>query len=276
MTGPAACLNCGTALAGRWCHACGQDAHHDHRSLRGLAEETIEGLFHADSRLWRTLAQLALRPAVLTRSYIAGQRASQIPPLRLFLVALLALFLTRPPSGIHLDIAADPAPGTAQHETPAKAAPADHIDVDIPGYPALAQWIARAAPLAAHHPDEVLLGMREWAHRLAILLLPIAALTLKLLYAGRRAIALFDHLIFATHSLSFLGFTTALLLSLHAPGWLMLGLPACHLFAHLRGTYGGSILATGLRMGALGALSALVFLAFLLGLAGLSVNEMMG
>ena len=51
----APCPNCGTALAGPWCHACGQSAEDFHRSLVKLAGEALEGLFELDGRLWRTL-----------------------------------------------------------------------------------------------------------------------------------------------------------------------------------------------------------------------------
>ena len=90
----APCANCGTPLMGPWCHACGQLGEDFHRSSWKLLMETIEGLFHFDGRLWRTLPGLAINPARLTNSYLEGHRAPQIPPLRLFLVVLLLVFLT--------------------------------------------------------------------------------------------------------------------------------------------------------------------------------------
>ena len=55
--------------------------------------ETLEGLFELDSRLWRTLPDLALRPARLTRRYLDGHRVAQIPPFRLFLIVVVLVFL---------------------------------------------------------------------------------------------------------------------------------------------------------------------------------------
>ncbi len=89
----APCPNCGTALAGPWCQACGQSSDDFHRSLVKLAGETLEGLFELDSRLWRTLPDLALRPARLTRRYLDGHRVAQIPPFRLFLIVVVLVFL---------------------------------------------------------------------------------------------------------------------------------------------------------------------------------------
>lgn len=89
----ASCPNCATPLAGPWCHACGQSGEDFHRSIGRLCGEVLEGLLHLDGRLWRTLPALMLRPAELTRGYLDGHRAPQIPPLRLFLVILLAIFV---------------------------------------------------------------------------------------------------------------------------------------------------------------------------------------
>ena len=87
------CANCATPLQGPWCHVCGQSAEDFHRSIVKLTGEVIEGVLHADGRLWRTLPDLMFRPGRLTRAYLEGHRAPQIPPLRLFLVVLLAIFL---------------------------------------------------------------------------------------------------------------------------------------------------------------------------------------
>jgi uncharacterized membrane protein len=86
------CANCGTALLGPWCHACGQLGEDFHRSWVRLVGESVEGVLHMDGRLWRTLPDLVVRPGRLTRRYLDGHRAPQIPPLRLFLVVLLIVF----------------------------------------------------------------------------------------------------------------------------------------------------------------------------------------
>jgi uncharacterized membrane protein len=86
------CANCGAELRGPWCHACGQLGEDFHRSWIRLMGESVEGLVHMDGRLWRTLPDLVLRPGRLTRRYLDGHRAPQIPPLRLFLVVLLLVF----------------------------------------------------------------------------------------------------------------------------------------------------------------------------------------
>ncbi len=55
------CANCGAALAGNLCSACGQPAH-VHRSLLHLAEEVLHGVFAA---LWRMFVLLSVCAVVL-------------------------------------------------------------------------------------------------------------------------------------------------------------------------------------------------------------------
>ncbi len=86
------CPNCETPLAGPYCYTCGQLGEQFERSVWHLLVETVEGLFHFDGRLFQTLPKLTIKPGELTRSYLAGKRAYQIPPLRMFLVVLLVVF----------------------------------------------------------------------------------------------------------------------------------------------------------------------------------------
>ncbi|MBV8665009.1 MAG: DUF3667 domain-containing protein [Burkholderiaceae bacterium] len=86
-----ACLNCGAALVGNYCHVCGQSGHL-HRSLLHLVEELLHGLFHFEAKGWRTLPQLVAFPGRLTRSYIDGKRTRYVSPLALFLFMVFLMF----------------------------------------------------------------------------------------------------------------------------------------------------------------------------------------
>jgi hypothetical protein len=87
------CLNCGTTLAGQYCHACGQHAH-VHRTLRAFAQDFLTGALNFEGKIFKTLPLLAWRPGVLTRRYINGQRARFVSPLALFLFSVFLLFAT--------------------------------------------------------------------------------------------------------------------------------------------------------------------------------------
>jgi hypothetical protein len=88
-----ACLNCGAPLTGRYCANCSQAADVHVPSTRELLHEALEGITHSDSRLWRTLKLLWFEPGKLTVEFVAGRRASYLPPFRLYLVLSVIFFL---------------------------------------------------------------------------------------------------------------------------------------------------------------------------------------
>jgi Protein of unknown function (DUF3667) len=85
------CLNCGTALSASYCGSCGQPAHL-HRSLWHLSEEFLHGVLHFDAKGVRTVPLLALRPGLLTRRYIDGQRTRYVSPMALFLFCIFLMY----------------------------------------------------------------------------------------------------------------------------------------------------------------------------------------
>lgn len=86
------CVNCGADLLGAFCHRCGQAAH-VHRSLMHLLDESLHHLLHFETRGWQTLPLLIVRPGLVTRRYIQGQRKRYLAPLPLFLFSIFLLFL---------------------------------------------------------------------------------------------------------------------------------------------------------------------------------------
>ncbi|MFC0349475.1 DUF3667 domain-containing protein [Undibacterium danionis] len=85
------CANCGAQLTGAFCHACGQSAH-IHRSLLHMVEEALHGIFHFDTKAWRTIPALIFKPGHLTKQYIEGKRTSFVSPLALFLFLIFLMF----------------------------------------------------------------------------------------------------------------------------------------------------------------------------------------
>jgi hypothetical protein len=243
------CYNCGTPLRGPWCYACGQSGEDFHRSAFHLVGEAVEGLTHADGRLWQTLPRLIIRPAALTRDYLAGKRASQVPPLRVFLVVLLMVFLV----GEWTGSAGNTHVGVVKLD-PSDRAKLQKLEVHIyrPWDAAVTDWTRTHLARAVDNPDRFIEAMGAWAHDFAFLMLPISALLLAALFVFRRRFVLFDHLIFSMHSLAFQGLLlVAMMLSgavgLKVTGWLLL-LSPLHLFFHLRGVYGLGKFGTLVRM----------------------------
>lgn len=90
---PSVCANCGAAMGGPFCPACGQSARALARPAFALAGEALGDLFALDGRLARTLGGLFTRPGAVARAFMDGKRAAHTPPIRLYLLASL-LFLS--------------------------------------------------------------------------------------------------------------------------------------------------------------------------------------
>ena len=271
------CANCGETLAGPWCHACGQLAEDFHRSIVRLLGEVVESLTHMDGRLWRTLPNLAVKPGRLTRDYIDGRRASQIPPLRLFLVVLLLFFLTTS-LGPRQDLLKFGSPA----ERARVSAEIGQSNIQIGGLSrqnlALVNWLKARAQAVLQDPERFRLVLEAQEERFAFLALPVATLLLALVFVFQRRFYIFDHTIFALHSLSFQGLllSASNILKLGVPGAsLILFLAPVHLFIHMRGSYETSILGTLFRMAlmAIGSLIAFTVLFLCLLVVGLVAME---
>jgi len=280
------CANCGTPLLGPWCYACGQSGEEFHRSIVKLLVEVFEGLFHFDGRVWRTLPDLIRRPAHLTRSYLDGHRAPQIPPLRLFLVVLLAVFFAASigSRGVtvnttttddhgkvlsektrHIANLSDLSPAEQAQvrdaltkanisvgvgESKAKVSAVGAQSDQGPG-----SWWKNRLTKTFEDPERFKLVLEQWSERFAFLTLPLATCLLSLLFIFQRQFYIFDHTIFSLHSLSATGLLLAvtLLFSKITQGHsqlLLLAAPV-HLFFHMRGVYRTSVIGTLLRMGLL-------------------------
>ena len=267
------CYNCGTVLKGPWCYQCGQLGEDFHRSAHHLLAEAFESFFHADGRLWKTLPGLLLRPGHLTSSYLHGKRAPQIPPMRLFLVVLLLLFIAG-------DLAMSHGHVLLLHVDPKDRGDLDKMQVHLfPAYDtALTNWLKIHLGRAFDHPQALIDAMGNWAHRFAFMTLPISALILSAIFIFRRGVVLFDHLIFSMHSLSFLGLMTTLALlgdtyGFPAASWLLALTPA-HLFVHMRGTYNTGIFFTLIRMWVLFLASSVAFALMMAGLVLIGLNAL--
>lgn len=90
----AKCKNCGSALTGEYCAACGQRRGRGDLRLSEALGEVFDEVFSWDSRLWRTLFALIFRPGLLTAEFVAGRRARYVPPFRLYLIISFLTFLT--------------------------------------------------------------------------------------------------------------------------------------------------------------------------------------
>lgn len=88
------CANCGAALNGEYCAACGQRRFQpDDRRMAHLLGEVFGALTDFDGRIWRSLRAALLQPGRIARDWIDGRRARWVSPIRLALLANLLYFL---------------------------------------------------------------------------------------------------------------------------------------------------------------------------------------
>jgi hypothetical protein len=88
-----ACLSCGAAIAGAYCATCGQKNDDMRRSSFVLFKDFLKDTLSFDSRMWRTLALMAVAPGTVPTNYSHGRRSRYTPPVRLFLVVSFLFFL---------------------------------------------------------------------------------------------------------------------------------------------------------------------------------------
>ncbi|MGA8808267.1 MAG: DUF3667 domain-containing protein [Thermoanaerobaculia bacterium] len=87
------CTNCG-GPSSDYCVRCGerQPGHHD-LSVGHFAHEVVHEFVHLDSKLFRTLRDIVVKPGFLTEEYFAGRKSRYIAPLRLFLTLFALQFV---------------------------------------------------------------------------------------------------------------------------------------------------------------------------------------
>src|SRR5947207_3308753 len=89
---PTHCENCGAPLHGHWCGQCGQPAIDYRRSFRHVIVDLLDEFLNWDSKFFRTIGLLLVRPWKLTNEFLAGHRVRYVHPLRLYLLASILFF----------------------------------------------------------------------------------------------------------------------------------------------------------------------------------------
>lgn len=217
---PAHCANCETQLQGDFCHRCGQEDKNYLRNIFALIGEFFGEFGHWDGRLWRTLYPLWVRPGYLSRRFVEGHRAPYVPPLRMYLFTSILAFLvfaqlvpnqsfelTPPPdfnngAGANRGGAAPVEPQLMPPSGPQDSAESQGT-LELEWIPFLdddeERLLEQKLAAVAKDPRAALKNFVSLAPQMMLLLLPIFALILKLLYIFRRHYYI-EHLILALHT----------------------------------------------------------------------------
>lgn len=86
------CPNCGTPAPLAFCPVCGQTQDVAPPILRRWVADALDDAFDLNARLPRTLRALVGAPGLLSAEWMAGRRARYLAPLRLYVLASLAMF----------------------------------------------------------------------------------------------------------------------------------------------------------------------------------------
>lgn len=88
------CLNCNHVVEHRFCPNCGQENIDTRKTFHHLFVHFFEDLTHYENSFWKTIRNLILKPASLTKEYLSGKRMSYLAPVRLYIFISFATFLT--------------------------------------------------------------------------------------------------------------------------------------------------------------------------------------
>jgi hypothetical protein len=89
------CLNCQHTLdiSDRYCPNCAQANSIKKVTIKDFLDEFFSNVISYDSRLFRSLSSMILRPGIITREYIAGRRMRYTNPFRFMLSLAIIYFL---------------------------------------------------------------------------------------------------------------------------------------------------------------------------------------
>jgi Protein of unknown function (DUF3667) len=203
------CGNCGAALSGPYCSACGQHAQQSARSVGALYHDAWHLLTHVDGRLWQSLSLLLLQPGRLTQEYFAERRVRYLPPVRLYLVLSVLFFAfvvlaphgadqTSKSPGADKSMAASPSEHSKKHEGfTLDTADCENIHTSL-------QWLENSLRRACMRNVDT--GGHAWTNaffasipKMMFVFVPMIALVMLILYWRPRHFYV-EHLVFFLHN----------------------------------------------------------------------------
>jgi hypothetical protein len=91
--GNTTCKNCGTDFTGRYCPECSQSVDDFDKPFGFIFFNFLGDFFAFDTRFFRTLKFLVLKPGHLPTQFFDGKRVPYAPPIRIFIFSSFLMFL---------------------------------------------------------------------------------------------------------------------------------------------------------------------------------------
>jgi hypothetical protein len=173
------CPNCGELRSGPHCAWCGQNDRDYKRSAWSLVGDFFRETFELDSKLFRTLKLLVLKPGCLSAEFSRNRRASYVSPMRLYLFAsvvyLTSITLGQSDGSASATAEANQPPPMTSEEADATVAPSSPL---LPTEAELSYLRELLPPRSGRKLDE-LLSRRDGLEMLGAYLLPAGDLAAK-------------------------------------------------------------------------------------------------
>lgn len=262
------CRNCGAAAPGNYCPHCGQETTVALPTVPTLLREAAGRYLPLDGRLLRTLQALLFRPGYLTLEYLSGRRRRYVRPARLFFALSIVVFAALQFSSEPVVIVDRDSAKPAAQPSPGGEAQARSEDMGVQIDPdfnlSLGQhrW-SQFEPLRRRvdafnrlsreeKSRQLSAGALRYAPYAAVGLLPLFALLLKIVYAGRgrrhpsRPRRYAAHLVFGAHIHAFLFLTILLsvLIDVRAVRLTLIAWMVVYALAAMKVVYGGGWFGT--------------------------------
>ncbi len=231
------CPNCGKSYNStyNYCPYCGQRKGQDKLAFREVLNDFLAVNLNYDSKLVQTIKTLFFYPARLTKEFIAGKRAKYVSPVRLYIIISLLFFLiiTVSPGTVSLD--------QSDHQVKQVSSSQNNNLENLLNI--------KIAELKTKQGKTLFIStLRKNLSTAFILLIPIAALILQLLFPNKKFYV--EHLIFSLHLQSLI----MLLLIIFRPlelllhnsfiGWAETAIVILILFVWLKSFYQKKLLGT--------------------------------
>jgi hypothetical protein len=183
------CLNCGNGFSGNYCNLCGEKVYSAHdKKLSHLFEEIVHFITHFDTKFLRSVKLIFSKPGFVSKEFCEGRRSPYFKPVSLFLISIVIYLLFPLMQGMNISLGSHIGNNNQIHLYYSR------------------NW-------ALHKMEHQHLSEKELVERfdhvspkvakiLMLLLLPLTALSLNLLFRNKKRY-FFDHFILSTEFNSF-------------------------------------------------------------------------
>jgi hypothetical protein len=87
------CINCGSEVRQAYCGVCGQPANPKRLTWKAFWSDLLDRIYSIDTRFLRTVVGLTIRPGIVAKQFIDGNRVLYVPPMSYFLITITLYIL---------------------------------------------------------------------------------------------------------------------------------------------------------------------------------------